>query len=412
VIKIPTSRKISGIISSLCRGGAERQMLYLLNNDVISDLYLLENKIEYDVDIEKLKSIKPLIINGKIRSSLLKYFLIALYSFKFSKRIDKNSTVISFEGANIINVFSKLFIKHKSIISVLTNPQIAYRGLKRLFFPIMKIVYIFSDIIITNSKGVAEFLKKFDTLKNKVFTIYNPINVDFIKNKSIEPLNNKEKQLFNNYPIFITVGRLTEAKGQWNLLRIFKKVKESIIDAKLFIIGDGELNNYLVNLSKELGLKTFINFNDKNFDNSYDVYFLGSQENPFKYIYNSSIFIFPSLYEGFPNAILEALVCGVPIISSDCRFGPREILAPETDFMYETKISEYSSYGVLMPVLNNKKKTANDLFSEEEIIWSNIIINLYKDKDTCNKYKEKSIERIKHLDIEFIIPEWKKLLNN
>ena len=411
--EVSKSKDIYGVITSLHRGGAERQMLYLLDNDVVSDLFLLENKIEYDINPEKSKSIKPLILSNKIKSPFLKYLLIPFYSFKFSKKINKNSTVISFvERADLTNIFSKIFKKHKSVVSILTNPLKAYKGLKLILFPIMMIVYFFSDMLIVNSKGAAKFIKRFIFLKDKTFTIYNPISIDFIEQKKKELLNDEEKRIFINYPVFINVARLTDAKGQWHLLRIFKMVKENITNAKLVIVGDGKLRNYLVSLSKELGLKTFTHFNNENFNESYDVYFFGSQENPFKYIYNSSIFVFTSLFEGFANVILEALVCEVPVISADCRFGPREILAPETDFMYETKTSEYGSYGVLMPILDERKKTAKDFFSKEEIIWSKTIVDLYKNKTIRDRYTGKSIERVKDFDINVIIPEWDKLLNN
>jgi glycosyltransferase involved in cell wall biosynthesis len=275
----------------------------------------------------------------------------------------------------------------------------------------MKVVYIFSDKIVTNSKGAAEELKKSKILKNKVFTIYNPIAVDFIKQKSREPLNEAEKMIFDNCPTFINVGRLTEAKGQWQLLRIYKKVKADLPNAKLIIVGDGKLRDCLVNYSKKLGLKTFTNFSGDVLNEKYDVYFLGSQENPFKYMKNSSVFIFSSIFEGFPNAILEALACNIPVISADCRFGPREILAPKTDYRFETKTPDFAEYGVLMPVLGAKQVYLNDI-SAEEAMWAQTMVMLWKDKKLSAEYAQKSAERVKDLNFDSIISQWKAVVRS
>lgn len=410
--EISTDKNIIGIITSLHRGGAERKIVYLLNNDIISNIFILENKIEYEIDKNKEELIKPLILSNKIKSPLLKYLLIPFYSFIFSKKINKDSTVLSFvERADITNVFSKLFIRHKSIVTVIIDPKKAYSGLKYPLYLIMRMVYIFSDMVIVNSKGATEFLKRSVFLKNKVFTLYNPIDISFIKQKSKETLTDEEKNIFNNYPVFITAGRLTEAKGQWHLLRIFKQVKIDIPNAKLVIIGDGRLRKYLTLLSKGLGFRTFINWEKDKLNDSYDVYFLGSQENPFKFISNSSIFICPSLFEGFSNAILEALACEVPVISADCSYGPREILAPDTDFNKRTKVPEHSLYGILMPVLSLNKKTAKQLISDEEKLWAKTIIDFYNNKAVQLDYANNSLKRAKDFDMDVIIPEWKKLLN-
>lgn len=405
------NNSIFGLINSLSKGGAQRQMLYLFENSVISDLYLMENRINYSIKDDRKKNIKLLLSNKKLKSNILKFIIWPIYSLVLMGYIKtRNSQIISFEGANIINVFSKLFFKHKSIICVLSNPQINYKGIKSIVFQLIKITYLFSDIIVTNSKGVASFLKKNKKIKNKVFTIYNPISVEYIEEKGIEKLDGKEEILFKKYPVFINVGRLMGAKGQWNLLKVFKGIKNRIPESKLVIIGDGKLKNYLVDLSIKFGLKTF-DFSKDIFDENYDVYFMGSKDNPFKYIKNSSIFVFSSFMEGFPNAILEAMACQIPVVSSDCRFGPREILAPNSDFLYETKEVEFGEYGVLLPVLD-KNKNFNKEFSVYEKIWIDTIVGLYNDKGMQRNYSEKSLERIKEFDEKIISSEWKDLISN
>ncbi|MEI7689097.1 MAG: glycosyltransferase [Candidatus Nomurabacteria bacterium] len=407
------NKKIIGIINSLHRGGAERKMVYLLHNEIVSDLFILENKIEYEIREDKIKSIKPLFLNNKIKHPLLKYFIIPFYSFKISRQIERGSTVVSFiERADITNVFSKIFRNHKIITSVLINPKKAYKGLRSPLLLILKISYIFSDKIIVNSKGGAKLLRSFAFLKNKVHTVYNPIEVDFVRQKSVETLSKIEEKIFKNYPAFINVSRLVGAKGQWHLIKIFKKIKESIPEAKLVIVGDGKLRDYLIKLSRELGMKTYSKFENDDLNEYYDIYFFGSQENPFKYISNSSVFISTSLYEGFSNIILEALACGVPIVSSDCRFGPREILAPDTDFDYETKVSEYSSFGIMMPMLDDKIKVNINSFSNIEILWSQTIVDLYKNEKIRDEYSEKSVKRARDFDIKIIGSEWVKSLND
>jgi glycosyltransferase involved in cell wall biosynthesis len=67
------------------------------------------------------------------------------------------------------------------------------------------------------------------------------------------------------------------------------------------------------------------------------------------------------LWEGFSNALVEAMVCGVAVASSDYRSGPGEILAPNTDFNYQTQKPEFAEYGVFMPVFEIEYKTTNEL---------------------------------------------------
>jgi Glycosyltransferase len=193
------------------------------------------------------------------------------------------------------------------------------------------------------------------------------------------------------------------------LIRVFKALKEKHKDLKLVILGEGELKDYLVEVSQELGLKTYVWDRDA-LSESFDVYFLGFQKNPFKFIAKSKLFVFPSLWEGFPNALVEAMACGVPVVSSDCRSGPREILAPNTDFNYQTKKPEFAEYGVLMPVFEVKYKSANERLEEREIMWVGTIDKLLEDENLRKNYSEKAKQRAEDFRIEKIVQEWKEIL--
>ena len=200
-------------------------------------------------------------------------------------------------------------------------------------------------------------------------------------------------------------------KGQWYLLRVFKALKEKHKDLKLVILGERELKDYLVKLSQELRLKTYVWDRDK-LSESFDVYFLGFQKNPFKFIARSKLFVFPSLWEGFGNVLVEAMACGVCVVSSDCRSGPREILAPNTDFNYQAQKPEFAEYGILMPVFEVKYKTAKEPLEEREIMWVEMIDTLLNNDSLRKHYSEKAKQRAEDFRIEKIVEEWNRCLIN
>ncbi|MBL0029969.1 MAG: glycosyltransferase [Rhodanobacteraceae bacterium] len=117
----------------------------------------------------------------------------------------------------------------------------------------------------------------------------------------------------------VTVGRLCAAKNYESLLRVFFRVHELRPQAKLVIAGDGELKRYLFELSTQLGLRTVdVSSSQAEAATEADVVFLGHQSNPFKFVRHANLFVFPSLWEGFPLALCEAMACGVPVVSADC----------------------------------------------------------------------------------------------
>jgi len=398
------TKQIYFLLNSLAGGGAEAVAIRLSEYLPVANFILLERDVKYKTD----KPIFFLSNHSTKTSPIIKTLSIPTYTYKLSDFIEKTSLVVSFlERANFVNIISKLFKKHKAIISVRMDQQTGHVGLRKLNKLLVRILYPKADLIIAVSHGVKQSLINIGIEEEKIKVIYNPYLIDEIRELVKEPLGSYE-EIFK-YPVLITAGRLTKQKGQWYLIRVFKALKEKHKDLKLVILGEGELKEYLVELSEELGLKTYVWDRDE-LSGSFDVYFLGFQKNPFKFIARSKLFVFPSLWEGFPNALVEAMACGVPVVSSDCRSGPREILAPDTDFSYQTQKPEFAEYGVLMPVFEVKYKTANEPLEEREIMWVKTIDKLLEDEILRKSYSEKAKQRAEDFRIEKIVEEWKEVL--
>jgi glycosyltransferase involved in cell wall biosynthesis len=396
--------KIYFLINSLSGGGAESVAIRLTKHLPVDKFILLEQDIKYQLD----KHIIFLSNHTTGTNPIYKTLSIPFYAYKLSKTINRGCIVVSFlERANFVNVFSNFFKRHKTIISVRMNQQTGHNGLRKLNKILVKTLYPKADLIVAVSKGVMQSLIELGVDQKKIKVIYNPFPIGNIENLAKEELDEYEP-IFAN-PVLINSGRLTKQKGQWYLIRIFKDLKEKHKDLKLVILGEGGLKNYLVELSKNLGLKTFVWDKDK-LSEDFDVYLLGFQKNPFKFIVRSRLFVFPSLWEGFPNALVEAMACGVTVISSDCRSGPREILAPNTDFKYQTKKPEFTEYGILMPVFEVKFKTAKEPLDENEKIWIEVINKILDDEKLIKHYSEKAKQRAENFRIENIIEDWKEIL--
>lgn len=219
------------------------------------------------------------------------------------------------------------------------------------------------DIIYNVSKeGKDDFDKALSNLKNKDRVLYNSFDVNKIVEKSFETLNE------NNY--IVTVGRLVNShKGFDILIDAIKKLKDENINVKLIIIGDGPDRNILENQIKESSF-------EKN------IIIKGFDENPYKWMRKSNAFILSSNYEGFGLVLVEALACETPIVSTDCKCGPSEIL-------------NNGEYGVLVPV--------GDSEALKEGI-KKVLLN-----ETLRKeLKEKSLKRALDFSNEKIISQLEK----
>ena len=395
------------LINSLQAGGAERQAISLLEFINFDQVFLIIPQIDYPINykIQFLSFIKRV----KTPAHLLFCFIYS--SFIFPSKIARYSTVISFlEYANFINILAKYFKPHKSIVNIQIIPSVQYKK-KRYWFHnlLIKKLYPKADKICCNSILIKEdLIQNYRIPPENIKVIYNSYDLDEIEKKSMDQLNTVELSIFTKYPVLINAARLNENKAHWNLIRVFNELHKTNSMLKLVILGKGELKTFLSDLSNSLGLRTFIYDTDQIISENYDVYLWGFTQNPFKLIRHAEWFVFSSLLEGMPNSVIESIICGTPVISSDCLSGPREILS--VDIKPATSSMEFAQYGILMPVFEGTLLKAEAQLTPMELYWSDTLGKVILNKELRYHYHKQSLKRKVDFDYLEKIEDWSNLI--
>lgn len=385
------------------RGGVERILSYMSTNlftEREGVIFLFDDsKIDFEYSGQLLSlNVKAPPYASILEESfnLLKGLCKLIYA---KKRYGVQVCISHKEGPNFINVLSNV---SKSIVTV-HEPKsvgIKYKGLKRSIVTLLiRILYNRANYVVAVSQVIARDLAvNFGVDKKKLRVIYNPCNINMIEKMLDEPLDKEHVDLFNSR-VIVTAGRLEKQKGHWHLIRAFSQIRKHVNNTNLVILGDGDHLNYLQELVRQLDLEG-------------SVYFLGFQNNLFKFISRSEVFVLTSLWEGFPAVLLEAMACMVPVVSVDCQSGPRELLAPERDIELQTKEIEFAQYGILTPPQDGAYKTADDPVSYEEMCISEAVIRVLENVEIRKKYAALGYKRVRQFSMNEYVAQWNSLITS
>lgn len=401
-----TKKNLVLMIPQLANGGAERvvsRLSFMLKDFYNITIVVFDNsKITYKVGCEVI-----CLGNEKNNSNSKFYnmlnFIKRIYLYNKYKKSNKVDITYSFgDTANFVNVFS--FGTDKKIISI--------RGFRRIrtgenfkqkyiLKPISKLICSKADTIVSVSKLMTQIL--FDEYKipiKKIETSYNGYDIEKIISLSTENIDVEVANKIDKKRVVISAGTFRSEKGYWHLLKAFSLVSKKIDDVVLLILGEDH-NGYkqkINQLAKELSIE------DK-------IIYGGYQSNPFKYFSKSSIYVLSSTYEGFPNAMVEAMACKLPIIASDCKTGPREILAPYTDIYTSTENIEWAEYGVLVKKMNDVENFDSTIIEDCDQFLAEAIIKLLEDDEMRRYYASQSISRVFDFHYTNWIKQQREIIN-
>lgn len=354
-------------ITALRFGGAERVMSTLANSlakkgHEVTLLSLQNTHPVYKLD----ENVKWRSANIKItpKNKIKKFFIMPIYGIKsFFKYI----YIVKEEKPDIILAFLSKAITISILAKCMFFPEIATfiserndvtRDNKLVKFR-KKILFNKVRGIICQSKAVKDYYQSIGIKDNLLSVAWNPIDLSSIY-LNTEELKKRKKRI-------ISVGRLSEQKNFSLLIKAIDIIKDEIKDYEILIIGEGELRSSLEKQVEDLGLETMISF-------------LGVVKQPFQQYGDSRLFLMTSIFEGFPNVLIEALASGIPTCTTNFSPGTaHEIL--ENEYILNTFDEKELSKAILdilkKPENLNVKKSKRIIkkFSPDEVTnnWINIL---------------------------------------
>lgn len=345
--------KIVLYIDTMNRGGAQRVMInlatYLANEGVktilVTDFPYDGKSPQYSVPIQ----IERRYLRDSLSGNILVKNIERIRKLRKIVKRERPEVILSFLGRpNITMLLATSGLQIRKVVSVRNDPHKEYgntRFKKKLFGNMFKK----ADGVVFQTKDAADYFPL--SVKEKSLIIFNPIDKKFFQTERNTATHN-----------IVTVGRLERQKNHKLLIKAFSRIANDIPDENLLIYGSGPLKKELEQYVEDLNLK------DR-------VFFKGNISNVEEELAKTSLFVLASDWEGLPNALMEAMAVGVPVISTDCSCGgPRSliksdsegILVPcgDVEAMASAMIKVMNDRSVQIRMSRNERKRSEDFYPE------------------------------------------------
>ena len=303
--EIDGAETIALYISSMRKGGAERVIANLaqyLDEKGYHVVLVTTHKAEIEYEVpETVKRILSEPDECELQGGRIRNFLTRFRKLRRIWKEEKPDVIVSFIGKNnIMAILTSLGMGIPVAVSVRGEPgEEYYNGLLRF---LARNLFYLADGVILQTRRCMDFFPQ--GVRKKAIILKNPVNPVFFR----EPYRSEREKTI------VAVGRVDENKNHEMLIRAFAGIADEFPEYRLIIYGDGDKRSDLLKLTKELKLEDRVSL-PGNIDNVADA------------IYKTRVFVLSSNTEGMPNTLIEAMILGLTVVSTDCPCGgPAELI--------------------------------------------------------------------------------------
>ncbi len=309
--------RVTLVISSLSSGGAEKVMALMANywakdNVSVTLITLGQGNTDFYRLNPKIKRIAlDLAHSSRNAFSAILNTIKRVRRLRREIRHDVPDVVISFmDTTNVLCILATLGLRIPVVVEENIDPRHHHPG--RVWAVLRKWTYPYAQAVVVLSQELRRWAQSVSRGR-AVYVIPNAA-------PTLTASSGLPDSSFSLRPgrWAVAAGRLVPQKGFDLLIRAFAECADDVPEWSVLILGDGEEMGHLKLLASELGVADRVNFP-------------GRVEEPQQLLRKAHLFILSSRYEGFPMVLLEAMACGLPVISSDCPTGPREIIQDGVD---------------------------------------------------------------------------------
>lgn len=391
------------LIPSLGGGGAERIVLDLANglakNGHTVEVFVLEQTVSYEVPgeikiryLQRLDNDKPLFWKGLSLLVAFKRLYVILKNEGHDcviGHMERCSSLVLFTPPGTKGILAIHNYLEQSLAAKSFAKKYFARALYKMAAALRRPIFFVSEVARNNA------LHFFGFAAENTVAIPNFAQIEEIRRESLQGSLHWEKTLTGKS--IVTAGRLIEQKGHWHLIRAFSTVIKTVPDAMLFIFGEGPLRHRLQHLIRQYELEA-------------NIILPGFTNEVFYLLRNARVFALPSLYEGMPIVLLEALACEAAIITTDCKSGPREILAPGTSLDMVAEKPEMYSSGILVPPFDGIWRDAELPLTKAETHLSDALVRLLEDEPLNMALRDGAAQRAEHYTLASGVKRWEDAL--